>query len=214
MSMHVAHHFDDAGQQFEAARLGMWVFLATEVLFFGGLFTGYAYYRSSYPAAFVEGSKQLDEVLGAINTAVLLTSSLAMALAVHAIQTGRRVRSIGLLLVTMLLGVVFLGIKGYEYYHKYVHHLLPGQHFAPAELHDPLVSPQHVELFLSFYFAMTGLHALHMLIGITAVGVIAAQIWRRRYSASYFVPVEITGLYWHFVDIVWVFLFPLLYLIR
>ncbi len=214
MSTQVAHHFDDAEQQFEAARLGMWVFLATEVLFFGGLFTGYVYYRTEYPAAFVEGSKYLDVALGTLNTAVLLTSSLTMVLAIHAIQSNRRRAAVRLLVATSILGATFLCVKGYEYRQKYVEHLVPGWGFAPAELHDPLVSVKHVELFLSFYLAMTGLHALHMIIGIGLVGSVTLRTWLGRFSPEYYTPIEITGLYWHFIDIVWVFLFPLLYLVR
>ncbi|MEX0703784.1 MAG: cytochrome c oxidase subunit 3, partial [Planctomycetales bacterium] len=161
---HVAHHFDDAEQQFEAARLGMWLFLATEVLFFGGMFTGYAMYRAAYPEAFHEGSGRLDLVWGTINTAVLLVSSLTMALAVHSAQSDDRKGTARFIAATMLLGAAFLGVKAYEYAHKFHEHLVPGAEFAPAELASG-VQPGHVELFFSFYFAMTGMHALHMVIG-------------------------------------------------
>jgi cytochrome c oxidase subunit 3 len=226
---HLAHHFDDADQQFGAATLGMWTFLATEVLFFGGMFAGYALYRYWYPDAFIAASLRLDEWLGSINTAVLLTSSLMMALAVNAAQTDDRRRTIRFLSLTIALGTIFLGIKGYEYYHKFTEHLVPGPSFSFTADHAPepqqtaanesqiagiKVNPRHAQLFFSFYFALTGLHATHMIIGIAILGLLILRSRRGDFSAAYFTPVEITGLYWHFVDIVWVFLFPLLYLVR
>ncbi|MCI0333207.1 MAG: cytochrome c oxidase subunit 3 family protein [Planctomycetes bacterium] len=222
---HVAHHFDDAEQQFVAAELGMWVFLATEVLFFGGVFCGYAIYRFKYAAEFIAGSHRLDVWLGTVNTAVLLTSSLTMALAVHAAQTSRRGALVRNLLLTLLLGAAFLGVKGYEYHHKFEERLVPGRNFrfvahsahVPESLQpakEEKVDPRQVELFFSLYFAMTGLHALHMIIGIGVLAVLIVAAGRGAFSGGYFTPIEMTGLYWHFVDIVWVFLFPLLYLIR
>jgi cytochrome c oxidase subunit 3 len=213
----LAHHFTDLDQQYEAGTLGMWLFLVTEIMFFGGLFAGYAVYRSLYLTAFEAGSRLLDVRLGAINTAVLIGSSLTMALAVHAAQMGKRKALIVCLLLTMLLGSVFLGVKAFEYSHKWEHHLVPGLNFAPTEatvkeMH-PVAALNHVELFLCFYFFMTGLHALHMVIGL---GIMAVLVWmaaRGKFDAGYYSPVEISGLYWHFVDIVWIFLFPLLYLI-
>lgn len=213
MNFHVAHHFDDSQQQFDAATLGMWIFLATEIMFFGGMFVGYTAYRFLDPAAFAEGSSHLRLVAGAANTAILLCSSLTMALAIRCAQTNNRLGTIGLLAATVLLGVSFLGIKGYEYKEKFIEHHVPGVSFSLTELHDPAVDPHHVELFFSFYFAMTGFHALHMVIGLMLVTVVGVQAWRGRYSSEYFTPLEIAGLYWHFVDIIWVFLFPLLYLI-
>lgn len=246
---HVAHHFDDADQQYEAAGLGMWLFLATEVLFFGGLFAAYTVYRYWYPAAFSAGSHHLDIVLGTINTSVLLASSLTMALAVHAAQTSHP-RAIGRFLAwTMILGSVFLGIKAYEYYHKYTESLVPGPNFsfasalgnthaaehtaadsppaeslATAEAADepssiPSWAPtdfdeKAIKIFFSLYFVMTGLHAVHMVIGLVILGILYVAARRGTFSADYFTPVEMTGLYWHFVDIVWVFLFPLLYLVH
>jgi cytochrome c oxidase subunit III len=240
---HLAHQFDDVEQQYAAAELGMWLFLATEVLFFGGLFCTYAIYRMWYHAAFVAGSARLDVVLGTINTAVLITSSLAMALAVRAAQTSDRRATVRNLAFTILLGCTFLGIKGYEYHQKFVEHLVPGPTFSPNfdpshdnshnERHEntnragqpPYRAPSqstlstdqdvgHMELFFSFYFAMTGLHALHMIIGIGLLTILLVAAARGAYSAEYFTPLEMLGLYWHFVDIVWVFLFPLLYLVR
>jgi cytochrome c oxidase subunit 3 len=204
----VAHQFDDIEQQKEAAGLGMWTFLLTEIMMFGGLFTGYTVYRTSYPQAFADGSQHLDVALGGINTAVLIGSSLTMALAVHAAQLGKRKAIVLFLLLTMVLGGVFLGIKVVEYSHKYHEHHIPGPSFAYEG-----DNPQHVQLFFSFYFAMTGLHALHMIIGIGIMIVITCMAQRGRFTAEYNSPVEMIGLYWHFVDIVWIFLYPLLYLL-
>jgi len=204
----LAHQFNDLEQQAEAATLGIWAFLITEILFFGGLFTGYAVYRTNYPQAFAEASHHLDILLGGINTVVLIGSSFTMALAVHAAQSGKRRALIAFLLATMLLGAVFLGIKVVEYSHKFVDHLVPGRTFTFPGAYAP-----QAQLFFSFYFAMTGMHAVHMIIGLAILSVLVGRAWRNRFSAIYFAPVEVTGLYWHFVDIVWIFLFPLLYLI-
>ncbi len=205
---YVAHHFDTAEQQYEASQLGMWAFLITEVMFFGGLFGGYAVYRMQYPQAFIEGSHHLDITLGAINTAVLICSSLTMALAVYYSQKGKRNALLTFLVLTLVLGAVFLGIKAVEYSHKYHDHMIPGPNF-----HMAGATSSNVEIFYSFYFAMTGLHALHMIIGIGIILVIMRMAWQNRFSSAYYTPIEIFGLYWHFVDIVWIFLFPLLYLI-
>jgi cytochrome c oxidase subunit III len=204
----VAHQFDDPAQQHESASLGMWVFLATEVMFFGGLFMAYIANRYSYPAAFAVGSQRLDALLGGLNTAVLLTSSLTMALAVHAAQTARRRSLVVFLLATLVLGALFLGIKGVEYYNDYQAGLMPGLHFT----YDG-ADAQKVQLFFIIYFMMTGLHAIHLTIGIAVVLVVTLLAWRGRFPPEHATPVEVLGLYWHFVDIVWVFLFPLLYLI-
>jgi cytochrome c oxidase subunit 3 len=203
----VSHQFDDAEQQRDATTLGMWVFLVTEVMFFGGLFTAYAVYRSTYPAAFDEASHHLDYRIGALNTAVLIGSSMTMALAVHSAQVGRQRRIIAFLLATILLGLTFLGVKVVEYHDKYVHHLIPGSGFAFEGEHAP-----EAQLFFSLYFAMTGMHALHMIIGIGILSTLVVLAYRGRFSPAYHAPVELTGLYWHFVDIVWIYLFPLLYL--
>jgi cytochrome c oxidase subunit III len=205
----LAHHFDSLEQQQEASTLGMWVFLVTEIMFFGGLFMAYIVYRTWHPEAFAAGSGHLDIILGGVNTVVLICSSLTMALAVHAAQTSWRRGQIIFLLLTIALGATFLVIKAFEYADKFEHHLVPGAHFQWPD--EKLKAP--VEMFYSLYFAMTGLHALHMVIGI---GIMLWLLWmarRGRFSAEYFSPVEVSGLYWHFVDIVWIFLFPLLYLI-
>lgn len=204
----LAHHFDDLDQQRLAGSLGMWTFLVTEVMFFGGLFAGYAYYRWKFPAAFIAASHHLDIVLGTINTAVLIASSLTMVLAVHGAQTGHHRQTTRFLSLTILLALVFLGIKAVEYHHKWADHLVPGPDFAYSGHH-----PDGAQLFFSFYFAMTGLHALHMIIGISVIAVLIVLARRRRFTPQSYAAVENTGLYWHFVDIVWIFLFPLLYLI-
>lgn len=202
------HHFEDLGQQKEAATLGMWLFIAQEIMFFGGLFLAYAVYRTLNPHAFAEASAHLDWKLGAINTAVLIGSSLTMALAVHAAAVGKRKAITFWLILTILLGLVFLGVKVDEYSEKFAHHLVPGPHF-----HFEGPQAPAAEIFFSLYFAMTGLHALHMIVGIPILATLAWMGWRGRFSPEYHTPVELTGLYWHFVDIIWIFLFPLLYLL-
>jgi cytochrome c oxidase subunit 3 len=210
-----AHQFDDLAQQHEAASLGMWVFIATELLFFGGLFVTYAIYRTWYPESFAAASHELDLVLGAINTSVLLISSLTMALAVHGAQIGSRRSQVAFLLVTILLGLTFLGIKGVEYYQKIVEGHVPGAgfHMDLGQGQADAAQTGHAEIFFSLYFVMTGLHALHMVVG---VGVLLVMVyWARqgKFVPQYYSPLETSGLYWHFVDIIWIFLFPLLYLI-
>jgi cytochrome c oxidase subunit 3 len=228
----VAHQFEDAEQQQAVSTLGMWVFIAQdllgdehphaeavstlgmwvfiaqEILFFGGLFGVYTVYRILYPEAFVIGSSHLDITLGAFNTAVLLLSSLTMALAVHGAQTGRRNQLIIMLVLTLVLGSTFLGVKAVEYNHKWHDHLIPGPHFS-----DPGPHENQVELFYSLYFGLTGLHALHMVIGAGLLIWLLVKALRGRFHPGYYNPVEATGLYWHFVDVVWIFLFPLLYLL-
>jgi cytochrome c oxidase subunit III len=209
MNLTVAHQFDDYQQQQQATMLGMWTFLATEVLFFGGMFLGYTVYRILYPTAFGEASRHLDVVLGGINTAVLLCSSLTMALGVHEAQVGNRRMVVLFLAMTMALGSIFLGIKFYEYYQKYEENLIPGSLFM-WNGNDA----KHASLFFLFYFVMTGMHALHMIIGIALMAVLGILTWRGKFNSVYYAPIELGGLYWHFVDIVWVFLFPLLYLVE
>lgn len=207
------HHFENLEQQHESATLGMWVFLVTEVMFFGGLFLAYTVYRYEYPEAFVASSSHLIMPLGAANTAVLLCSSLTMALAVHFAQLSRRKLTVFFLIATLLLGAAFLGVKGFEYYTDYGEGLIPGRLFSYTSPEPEKFSARQVELFFVIYFAMTGLHAFHMMIGICIMAVLAFYAWRGRYGEDYYSPIEIGGLYWHFVDIVWIFLFPLLYLI-
>jgi cytochrome c oxidase subunit 3 len=202
------HHFDDLHQQKSSVTLGMWLFLVTEVMFFGGLFMAYIFYRAAHPEAFVAASHHLDVTLGTVNTVVLIGSSFTMAMAVHAGEQGNRSQIQLFILLTMLLGTVFLGIKAYEYHHKWVEHLVPGASFVFEGPHE---KPAHV--FFILYFIMTGLHATHMVIGMGIM--ITLLIWNRqgRFTKKYSSQVHVSGLYWHFVDIVWIFLFPLLYLI-
>jgi cytochrome c oxidase subunit 3 len=203
------HHFDTLEQQFDASVLGMWAFLVTEVLFFGGLFMAYIVYRTWYPASFAAGSHHLDVTLGMTNTMVLIASSLTMALAVWAGQQGNRTRQLLFLGLTLVFGLVFLGIKGVEYAEKFHDHLVPGANFA----WEGEGVAQQVQIFYSLYFAMTGLHALHMVVGAGIITTLMVMAARGRFTRQWSTPLEIGGLYWHFVDIVWIFLFPLLYLI-
>jgi cytochrome c oxidase subunit 3 len=206
------HHFDSLEQQLYASTFGMWVFLVTEVLFFGGLFMAYILYRTWYHDAFVAASAHLDITLGAVNTAVLIGSSLTMAYAVNAAQRGASPKEqVTWLLGTIGLGSVFLAIKVVEYSDKIHHHLVPGPNFNPT---DPaLQTLPGAQIYYSLYFALTGLHATHMIVGIAIMAVIVYMAWKGKFDAQWYTPVEIMGLYWHFVDLVWIFLFPLLYLI-
>jgi len=204
----LAHQFDSLEQQKESSTLGMWFFLAQEMLFFGGLFVTYLLFRWRDPTAFAAGSHELDILLGGFNTVVLIASSLTMAMAVHSAQTDKQRQLVGYLVATGALGLVFLVVKYFEYSAKWHHHLIPGAAFHFAE---PIGG--RAELFFSLYFAMTGMHALHMLVGLGLMAWLlrlnaAGRIWAQHHPA-----VEMVGLYWHFVDVVWIFLFPLLYLI-
>jgi len=189
----------------------MWVFLITEVMLFGGLFLAYFVYRAVFPDGFTEGSHHLNIVLGGINTVVLILSSLMVVLAIHSVQTGNNRRAVMFLALTILLGLTFLGIKGVEYYEHFVEHQVPGALFVYEGERPELAGA--VMLFTLLYFTLTGTHAVHMIIGMSIVGVMLYRTRKRIYSPEYYTPVELTGLYWHFVDIVWVLLFPMLYLI-
>ena len=223
------HHFENMEQQREAGTLGMWVFLVTEIMFFGGMFLAYTLYRSFYPAAFASGSNHLDITLGAVNTGVLILSSFTMAMAVYSTQVGNRRPQIVCLALTLVLGFTFLGIKAVEYYDKYEDHLIPGR-LIPGRPFDPVVAQEgdkdphklhllagatkeKVQMFYWIYFAMTGMHALHMIIGAGLITFLLIYSMKGRFDPEYHSPVEVIGLYWHFVDIVWIFLFPLLYLL-
>jgi cytochrome c oxidase subunit III len=208
------HHFADMEQQRETSTFGMWMFLLTEIMFFGGLFCAYLVYRASYYQAFVEGSQKMNIALGATNTAVLICSSLTMAMGVRCAQLGKRKAMAGFLVLTIIFGFGFLGIKAIEYHEHWENHEFPGPnfHFQTADKHPP-TDAQHTEIYFSLYWAMTGLHALHMVIGIGLVLWIMLAGLAGAYSPSYYSPVENVGLYWHFVDLVWIYLFPLLYLI-
>ncbi len=203
----VAEQFDDLEQQHEAAQFGMWIFLATEVLFFGGLFLSYTVYRYLNPDAFAAASRHTEVLLGGINTAILLFSSTLMALAVRAAQLRQRAALVWLLLGTAFFGVLFMGVKAYEYYKDYQAHVLPGANFLWTE-----ANPHAAEIFFWLYYAMTGLHAVHVTIGICLMLILAVRAARGAFTTGNYMGVEVAALYWHFVDIVWVFLFPLLYL--
>ena len=242
------HHFDDLGQQKDTSSLGMWAFLATEVMFFGGLFGAYVIYRNQNLDAFVAASRFLNVTLGAFNTGVLLCSSLTMAMAVHAAQLRQDKKVPPLLVATLILGSIFLGIKAYEWHVDYKEHLVPGidfnweeaqkthGHHEPADAVKPMAGmessrqsadpqvnpgteitattdPGKAQVFFLLYFMMTGLHAFHMVIGIVIVGLTAYLSWRGWFSGGGETQIEMVGLYWHFIDVVWVFLYPLLYLI-
>lgn len=235
----VRHQFDDLEQQHDSYSIGMWAFVVQEVMFFSGMMIAYFVYRYKFFEAFVDGSNHLDIYLSTFNTIVLLSSSLTMALAVHAAQTGHKGRLIQFMLATLFLGSVFLGVKGYEYYTKYEDHLIPGYNFewpygageygeasgghgeaSSAAVEHANAAPVNyadfetqVEVFYGLYFIMTGFHAIHMIIGAVVILILIALAFYDHFSPEYYAPVEMFGLYWHFVDIVWVFLFPLLYLI-
>ncbi|MEO6810602.1 MAG: cytochrome c oxidase subunit 3 [Isosphaeraceae bacterium] len=234
------HHFDDLEQQNDTSILGMWAFLATEVMFFGGLFVAYALFRHQHWTAFVEASRFQNVMLGAVNTSVLLTSSLTMAMAVRSSHLNQRKPVVWYLIATMVLGSAFLGIKGYEYHAHYEEHLAPGVNWdwEKAKTHGersdytepPKASPlagangtryvsdpsigEKAKLYYFLYFFMTGLHAFHMVIGLIAVGLIAYLAQKNWVSGCGATHIEVTGLYWHFIDVIWVFLYPLLYLIE
>jgi cytochrome c oxidase subunit 3 len=256
------HHFDTPEQQFDAGKLGIWLFLATEILLFGGLFCAYAIYRANHHEVFVYAHQFLDKVLGGTNTVILLCSSLTMAWAVRASQLGQRRLLITLLSLTLLGGFGFMGIKYVEYKAKWEHGLLPGTHFAPHEEGEtPAPSPaapsgtppapaaaetgtkttikpaaqgpsgtvsseaaehgaashgkrpSNVQIFFGIYFLMTGLHGIHVLAGMGAIVWILVRSIKGHFGPEYFTPVDFVGLYWHLVDLIWIFLFPLLYLI-
>jgi cytochrome c oxidase subunit 3 len=204
--------FDTEAQQKDASTLGMWIFLVTEIMFFGGMFAAYTTYRGWYPQVFAVASSSLNEIIGALNTAVLLLSSFTMVLAVRAGQLGQQKMIVLFLILTLLFGGVFLGVKAYEWNEKFEEHHIPGQ----AAFHLEGVAPAdqgHAQLFFSLYFAMTGLHALHMVIGVGILLTLIFQARKGKFAANYYTPIDMAGLYWHFVDIIWIFLFPLLYLI-
>jgi len=223
------HHFETRGQQVDATSFAMWLFLLTEIMFFGGLFTAYLIYRNWYYPAFVVGSHQLDILWGTLNTAVLISSSFTMAMGVWCAETRRKSGLVLCLVLTFILGLAFLGIKTIEYGEKIEKHHVPGFHYSVQTFVDPHSDPEvfekyhdkalpldiarHTEVYFSLYFAMTGMHALHMIIGIAILGFMIFRAQAGAYTTGHITFVENFGLYWHFVDIIWIFLFPLLYLI-
>ena len=252
-SPHLAHHFDSLKQQFDSAKLGMWIFLVTEILFFGGLFCAYAVVRANRPEVFADGHVFLDTPLGALNTVLLIFSSLTMALAVRSAQLGNRLALVGLLSVTLVCALAFLGVKTVEYKHKWDHRLVPGQarieywlpggssdsdhasqappkefrpdreyvrehlaHSGDTELSEEELTHRinNLRSFMGIYFGLTALHALHVIIGIGVILWILLGALRGRFGPQNFTRVDLVGLYWHLVDLIWIYLFPLLYLIH
>jgi cytochrome c oxidase subunit 3 len=205
---HLAEHFETIEKQDHAVRLGMWLFLGTEVLLFAGLFLGYTVYRHFYHEAFHEASRTLNLAMGATNTVVLITSSLSVALAYHAIKHGQRKKCISLLVFTILCACAFLVIKAFEYEHKFAEGALPGMWY-----HFKEVTAPGANLYFTIYFLSTGLHAFHVIVGMSVLIWVLKGVIKGKYGPDYYVPVELGGLYWHLVDLVWIFLFPLLYLI-
>jgi cytochrome c oxidase subunit 3 len=204
----VGHHFSSLARQNEAMRLGMWLFLATEILLFAGLFTGYAVYRFEFPLAFAEASRHLNLTAGTVNTVVLITSSFTVALAIHFARTDRRQAAAVCLVLTILMALAFLGIKAIEYTEHFHERALPGKFYAFKEVTIPGAA-----MFYSLYFLMTGLHGLHVVIGMSVLMWILWRTLQGRYSSRYYTGLELGGLYWHLVDLIWIFLYPLLYLI-
>jgi cytochrome c oxidase subunit 3 len=227
--LYLRHHFSSTEQQADASNFAMWLFLLTEVMFFGGLFTAYLIYRNWYYPAFVAGSHQLNVIWGTTNTFVLILSSFTMAMGVWCAETRRKNGLVLCLILTFILGLGFLGIKTIEYSEKIEKHHVPGTHFSLQSFVDPASDPaifkeyhdkplaldmaRHTELYFSLYFIMTGMHALHMIIGIGILGFMIIRARAGAYTSGHVTMVENFGLYWHFVDIIWIYLFALLYLI-
>lgn len=209
-SPHLRHHFDTMAQQLDSATLGMWVFLLTEIMFFGGMFGAYTVYRTLYHDAFVSTSQHMNPAYGAANTAVLIVSSLTMALAVRASRLGNKGVLQLMLVLTIVFGLAFLGVKAFEYHEHWVEKTVPFWNWDYSEAPQ---FAQQAQILFCFYFFMTGFHALHMVVGVGIMLTILNMARKNTFSPEYYTPVEISGLYWHFVDIVWIFLFPLLYLI-
>lgn len=205
---HVQHHYADAEQQHESAKLGMWIFLVTEILFFGGLFTFYAIYHAMNPDIFHNAHKALNWKLGGLNTLVLITSSLTMALSIRELQLNRRKGALAHLTATLLLAGVFMVIKYFEYAHKFHVGQLPGEFYTYTG-----IVGTNPHIFFSIYFTMTGLHGIHVLAGMGVIVWMMIRTAKREFGPEYYTPVEMTGLYWHLVDLIWIFLFPLLYLV-
>lgn len=202
------HHFSDAEQQKESAKFGMWIFLLTEILLFGGLFCAYAVFRAWNPEMFYNAHLELNQMLGTINTFVLISSSLTVALAIRSLQVDKVKQAAGFLFITLLFAAVFLVIKYFEYEHKFHLGQLPGKYYTYEGLEGA-----NPHIFFSIYFVMTGLHGLHIVGGMIVIAAMLVNTLRNKYSSAYYTPVEMTGLYWHLVDLIWIYLFPLLYLI-
>ncbi len=210
---HLQHHFVSSEQQFDAAKLGMWLFLITEVLLFSGMFVAYAVYRVWHPEVFSAASHVLNPIMGGLNTLVLLGSSFTVALSIHSAQTDDRKALVRYLVITVALACVFLVVKYFEYTSKFEHGVFPGAYFDPHGDYLKYKIPYAAQFF-SIYFVMTGIHGVHVLVGIGVISWMAVRAARGEFSSAYYTPVELSGLYWHLVDIIWIFLFPLLYLIH
>lgn len=206
----MAHHFKNATQQYDSAKEGIWLFMVTEILMFGGLFVAYAIFHTIYPEMFAEGARQLDWRLGFLNTIVLVTSSLTMALGIHFLQVGKKNQAVANLVATVILGMCFMVVKYFEYTHKFHLGFLPGKFLDPAHVQ---ATHQNLGLYFGFYFCMTGLHGIHVLLGMGLIAWVAIKASKGQFGPEYFTPVEGVGLFWHIVDLIWIFLFPLLYLV-
>lgn len=206
---HYAHHFNSAEHEHESGKEGVWLFLTSEILMFGALFVGYIIFNTLYPEVFTEGATHLDWHLGALNTVVLLTSSLTMVLAIHYLQIDKPNIAVRHLLITALCGFIFMGVKYIEYSHKIHEGLLPGEWF-----HGDNHGIKNLGLYFSFYFMMTGLHGIHVVAGSLLMLWLAFRTNRGDFSSHYYITVEGVGLFWHLVDLIWIFLFPLLYLVE
>jgi cytochrome c oxidase subunit III len=206
------HHFHTKQQQLDASKLGMWMFLATEILLFGVLFVGFGLSQNKWPEEFKQAHHHLDRVLGAFNTVVLLVSSFTMVMAVYSASKNKQKQLVIYLVITILCALAFLGVKYFEYSHKFHEGLLPGQYFTYLPNTDPMAKGNSV--FFAFYFMMTGLHGFHILGGVVVLCLVLKEAIKGRYNSTYFTPVDLVGLYWHLVDLIWIYLFPLLYLIQ
>lgn len=207
---HVAHHFRDSEHQFESAKQGIWLFMATEILMFGGLFVAYIIFHAIYPEMFAEGASHLDWKMGFLNTMVLIFSSLTMALGIHFIQVGQQKKAVTSLAITILCGAIFMVVKYMEYSHKFHMGLFPGRYLHTEAVH---AAHQNLGMYFGLYFSMTGLHGLHVLIGMGLITWVMIKTMKGDFSPEYFTPVEGVGIFWHIVDLIWIFLFPLLYLV-
>ena len=203
-----AHHFDSAEHEFEASKFGTWLFLCTEVLMFGGLFVAYFIFSSLFPETFIEGATYLDWKFGAVNTAVLLLSSFTMVLAIYYAQNNKSKQCVNMLAITLVCGFIFMFIKYLEYTHKIELGLLPGEMFSFGEAQS-----SNLGLYFSTYYMMTGLHGSHVLIGMGLITWCLIRARRGEYNSKYFTTLECVGLFWHLVDLIWIYLFPLLYLV-
>lgn len=208
---HHQHHFTTMEQQFDTSKIGMWIFLATEVLLFGGLFVGFGLMQARFPQEFKEAHEHLQRPLGALNTVVLLFSSWTMVMGVLSARTNQRKKLVVYLLLTIFCACIFLGVKYFEYSHKFEEGLLPGHYYWHHG--DKIPGSHGYATFFSFYFMMTGLHGIHIAVGIVLLAWIAVRGNRGEFSSSYYTPVDLVGLYWHLVDLIWIYLFPLYYLI-